>query len=151
MTLAEICEPLFQYVCRINRLARKGQRQDFGIIRSEIKAIIAEVRAKAENTPGMAILWDRTELILTYFFDSLLLSSKIGQGWKPLSHERGKLGFEEEFWELLEDDLKDPSDGATQRLGVFYICIGLGFQGFYVGQPEFIRRKQLEISRACGA
>jgi hypothetical protein len=146
MTLAEICEPMFQYVCRLNRLARKGQRQDFGVIRSEVKAILAEMRAKAENTPGMAILWERTELVLTYFFDSIVLSSKMGQGWKPLSHERGKLGFEEEFWELLEDALKDPTDGATQLLGVFYICIGLGFQGFYVGQPEYIRRKQLEIS-----
>lgn len=146
MTLAEICEPMFQYVCRLNRLSRKGQRQDFGIIRSEVKAILAEMRAKAENTPGMAGLWERTELVLMYFFDSLVLSSKMGAGWKPLSHERGKLGFEEEFWELLEDALKDPSDGATQLLGVFYICIGLGFQGFYVGQPEYIRRKQLEIS-----
>lgn len=146
MTLAEICEPMFQYVCRLNRLARKGQRPDFVAIRSDVKAIFGEIRAKAENTPGMAVLWERTELILTYFFDSLILSSKVGQGWKPMSHERGKLGFEEEFWDLLEDSLKDPSEGATQLLGVFYICIGLGFQGFYIGQPEHIRRKQLEIS-----
>jgi type VI protein secretion system component VasF len=56
------------------------------------------------------------------------------------------LGFEEKFWDLLEDALKDPSDGATQRLAVFYVCIGLGFTGLYTGQPDYIRRKMLEIS-----
>ncbi|MBS0197462.1 MAG: DotU family type IV/VI secretion system protein [Planctomycetes bacterium] len=146
MTLVEICEPIFQFVCRLNRLARKGGKQDFGTMRAEVKALMTDVRAKAEATPGMAGVWERCELVLMYFVDSMILSSKVGSGWKPLSHERGKLGFEEEFWELVEDALKDPSEGATQLLGVMYNCIGLGFQGYYVGQPDYIKRKQLEIS-----
>ncbi|MBX3382440.1 MAG: DotU family type IV/VI secretion system protein [Phycisphaeraceae bacterium] len=147
MTLVDICEPVFQYVCRLNRLSRKGGRQDWGLIRGEIVAIVSEVKSKAESA-GYASVWDRADLVLTYFIDSMILSSRIGQqgGWKPLSHERGKLGFEEEFWELLEDALKDPSDQATQLLGVFYVCIGLGFTGYYTGQPDYIKRKQLEVS-----
>ncbi len=148
MTLVEICEPLFQYVCRLNRAGRKGGRQDQAIIRSELKAIFSEMRSKAEATPGMIGPFDAVEPVLIFFTDSMILNSdmKFPQGWKPLSHERGELAFEEKFWDILEDVLKDPSESATQRLAVFYNCIGLGFTGLYTGQPDYIRRKMLEIS-----
>ncbi len=146
MTLVEICEPLLEYVCRLNRLGRKGGRADFGVIRGEIKGIFSEMRAKADATPGMSGPYTEIELVLMFFVDSMILNSKLGAGWKPLSNERGELGFEEKFWDLLEDALKDPSDSATQRLAVFYVCIGLGFTGLYTGQYDYIRRKMLEIS-----
>jgi type VI protein secretion system component VasF len=146
MTLVEICEPLLQYVCRLNRLGRKGGRADFGVVRSEIKAIFAEMRGKADATPGMVGPYNEVELVLVFFVDSMILNSKLGASWKPLSAERGELGFEEKFWDLLEDALKDPGDSATQRLAVFYVCIGLGFTGLYTGQPDYIKRKMLEIS-----
>jgi len=146
MTLVEICEPLLQYVCRLNRLGRKGGRGDFGVVRSEIKAIFAEMRAKADATPGMVGPYNDIELVLMFFVDSMILNSKLGSSWKPLSGERGELGFEEKFWDLLEEALKDPSDSATQRLAVFYDCVGLGFTGLYTGQPDVIKRKMLEIS-----
>jgi len=146
MTLVEVCEPLLEYVCRLNRLGRKGGRADYGVVRSEIKAIFSELRTKADSTPGMSGPYTEIEPVLMFFVDSLILGSKLGSGWKPLSHERGEMGFEEKFWDLLEDALKDPSDSATQRLAVFYVCIGLGFTGLYTGQPDYIRRKMLEIS-----
>lgn len=146
MNLVEICEPLLQYVCRLNRLARKGGRADFGVVRGEIKGLLGEMRAKAEQTPAMISAYNQIELVLIFFVDSMILNSNLGAGWKPLSGERGELAFEEKFWDLLEDALRDPSDNATQRLGVFYVCIGLGFTGLYTGQPDYIRRKMLEIS-----
>lgn len=149
MTLVEICEPLFQYVCRLNRLGRKGGRTDLGVVRGELKAIFQELRAKADAAPGMSGPYGEVEQVLVFFTDSMILNSQVrgaNGGWKPISHERGELGFEEKFWDLLEDTLKDPSEGATQRLGVFYVCIGLGFTGLYTGQPDYIRRKMLEIS-----
>ncbi|CAG0996979.1 hypothetical protein PHYC_02626 [Phycisphaerales bacterium] len=145
-TLVEICEPLFQYVCRLNRLGRKGGRSDWGIVRSELKAIFAEMRQKAEQTPGLAGPYGEAEKVMVFFTDSMILNSKLPPGWKPISHELGELGFEEKFWDLLEDALKDPGESATMRLAVFYVCIGLGFTGLYTGQPDYIRRKMLEIS-----
>jgi hypothetical protein len=145
-TLVEICEPLFQYVCRLNRLGRKGGRVDWGIVRGEIKGILSEMRQRAEQTPGMAGPYAQVEQILIFFADSMILNSKLPPGWKPISHDLGELGFEEKFWDLLEEALKDPSESASMRLPVFYVCIGLGFTGLYTGQPDYIRRKMLEIS-----
>jgi type VI protein secretion system component VasF len=148
MTLADICEPIFQYICQLNRMSRRGGRQDFGVIRAESKALLAQCKQKADMTPGMAASWPTAELVLTFFIDSMVLNSKMGQqgGWRPMSYDIGKLGFEEEFWDILEDVLKDPSESATQVLGLFYMCIGLGFTGLYTGKPEVIKRKMLEIS-----
>lgn len=145
-TLVEICEPLFQYVCRLNRLGRKGGRADYGIVRSELKAIFADMRTKAEQTPGLSGSYGEIERVLIFFTDSMILNSRLPAGWKPISHELGELGFEEKFWDMLEDTLRDPTDAATQRLAVYYVCIGLGFTGLYTGQPDYIRRKMLEIS-----
>ncbi len=146
MTLVEICEPVFQYVCRLNRVGRKGGRVDYGTVRAELKAIFADMKSKADGAGPLSGAYAEVEQVLVFFADSMILNSKLPPGWKPLSHERGELGFEEKFWDLLEDTLKDPSDSATQRLGVFYVCIGTGFTGLYTGQPDYIRRKMLEIS-----
>jgi type VI secretion system protein ImpK len=146
MTLVEVCEPLLQYVCRLNRVGRKGGRVDYATVRMELKAIFADMKAKADAAGGLAGPYMEVEQVLVFFTDSMILNSKLPPGWKPLSHERGELGFEEKFWDLLEDTLKDPGESATQRLAVFYTCIGLGFTGLYTGQPDYIRRKMLEIS-----
>ncbi len=156
MTLTEICEPLFQYVCRLNRLGRKGGRTDQGLVKSEIKAIFADMRSKAEATPGMVGPYEQTEKVLMFFTDSMILNSQITfpGGWKPFSADPRQLGinegpelaFEEKFWDMLEETLRDPTEGATFKLSVFYECIGLGFTGLYDGQPDYRRKKMLEIS-----
>ena len=155
-TLNEICEPVFQYVCRLNRLGRKGGRTDTGIVRTEIRQIFGDMRQRAEATPGMVGPYDRIEKVLMYFVDSVILNSQLNfaGGWKPFSadprqlgiNETPNLGFEETFWDILDETLRDPSEQGTQCLGVFYECIGLGFTGLFADQPEYRRRKMLEIS-----
>ena len=50
------------------------------------------------------------------------------------------------FFDLLEETERDPSDDASERLAVFYMCIGLGFTGIYFKQPEFLRKTMLSIA-----
>jgi len=154
--LTEVCEPLFQYVCRLNRLGRKGGRTDPGIVRTEIRQLFTDMRSRAEAIPGMVGPYDRIEKVLMYFVDSVILNSQLNfvGGWKPFSvdprqlgiNENPNLGFEETFWDLLDETLRDPSEQGTQCLAVFYVCIGLGFTGLFADQPEYRRRKMLEIS-----
>jgi type VI protein secretion system component VasF len=47
---------------------------------------------------------------------------------------------------MLDETLKEPGDAAAERLVIYYVCIGLGFTGWYTGQPEYLRKKMLEIS-----
>lgn len=48
-TLVEFCEPLFQYICRLNRLARKGGLVDASQVRNELRSMLADVKLRAEG------------------------------------------------------------------------------------------------------
>jgi len=72
---------------------------------------------------------------------------EVARDWQSMSHEHfGDFAYEETFFERLDQTLADTSPEATERLAIYYTCIGLGFTGFYQGQPEYLTRKMLEIS-----
>jgi type IV/VI secretion system ImpK/VasF family protein len=147
MRLHDLCEPLFQYVCRLNRSARKGVGLEPNLVRSDIQALFSEMRARASQEPGLSDQFSRVELGLIYFVDFMIKESRLsfaGQ-WRELAHDQGKMAGDEEFFDLLDETLKDPSEAATERLVVYYSCLGLGFTGFYTGQPEYLRKKMMEI------
>ena len=148
MTLLELCEPLFQYVCRLKRLSRTGCNLEMGQVRNDVKKILDEMRAKAETNAELTGLYEKVELPLLFFVDFMIKESKLifANEWFELGRERNELAGDEKFFDLLDEDLADPSDAATKRLVVFYTCIGLGFSGVYTGQPKSIQRLMSKIS-----
>ena len=52
--------------------------------------------------------------------------------------------------ESLDETLAEKGSEADERLEVYYACLGLGFQGWYAGQPEFLRKKMSEIAPRIG-
>ena len=148
MTLLELCEPLFQYVARLSRLARMGHSLEMSQVRSDIKRILEEMKANASNTAELISQYEKVELPLIFFVDFIIKESKLSFAteWLELGRERNELAGDEKFFDLLDGDLADPSDAATQRLVIFHTCIGLGFTGIYTGQPESIHRLMSKIS-----
>lgn len=162
-TLTDLCEPYFQYVCRLNRAARKGAAAGSaqpaattavggtgpdapGVMR-DLNALLADIREQASKE-GKADAYAKTELVLCYFADSMIRQSTLpfARSWAGLSAQRGKAGGDEEFFDELDETLRDSSPAAAERLGVFYTCLGLGFTGWYTGQHDFLRKKMQEIA-----
>jgi len=148
VTLLELCEPFFQYVCRLKRSARMGCTMEMDLIRGDIKRILEEMRANAITAPELTGQYEKIELPLIFFVDFIIKESTLNfaSEWFELGRERNELAGDEKFFDLLDEDLIDPSDGATQRLVIFYTCLGLGFTGVYTGQPESIQRLMSKIS-----
>ena len=148
MTLLELCDPLFQYICRFNRSARKGGHHDLHQVRQEVKAMLGEMKGKAQSQPGMANQYEKIDIVLMFFVDFMIKSSPISNSgdWQELAFERKELAGDEKFFDLLEETLAERSDAASERLSIFYTCMGLGFTGWYTGQPEYLRKKMLECS-----
>ncbi len=148
MTLLELCDPLFQYICRFNRSARKGGHHDLIQVRQEVKAMLAEMKGKAQSQPGMSGQFEKIDIVLMFFVDFMIKSSPISNAgdWQELAFERKELAGDEKFFDLLEETLADRTDQANERLSIFYTCMGLGFTGWYTGQPEYLRKKMLECS-----
>src|SRR5688572_4190920 len=148
MTLLELCDPLFQYICRFNRSARKGGHHDLHQVRQEVKAMLADFKSKAQSQPGLAGQFEKIDIVLMFFVDFMIKSSAISNAneWQELAFDRKELAGDEKFFDLLEETLADRSDSANERLSIFYTCMGLGFTGWYTGQPEYLRKKMLECS-----
>ena len=148
MTLLELCEPLFRYVCWLNRTPRKGGHLEMSRVRSEIVAMMENMRAKAAASAELSDQYEKIELVLLFFVDFMVKESDLGfaKEWNELAYERNELAGDEKLFDLLDETLNDSSQAATERLAIFYTCIGLGFTGWYTGQPEYLRKKMLEIS-----
>jgi type IV/VI secretion system ImpK/VasF family protein len=146
-TLLDLCEPLFQYICRLNRSARKGGNYELAQVQSEIRGFLNDGKNKAPSL-NLSEQWEKIELVLMFFCDFMIKESSLpwAREWKELAFERHEMAGDEKFFDLLEETLKDKSPSANDRLAVFYACMGLGFTGWYTGQPEYLRRKMKEIA-----
>jgi len=173
MTLLELTEPLFQYICRLNRLGRcsgasaqgdsaffnksggstgglKGISLDYNVVRAEIKAQFEDLMRKAGSDHRLEGQIKSMEMPLIFFVDSMISESSLSfaNEWNQnrLAYDRNELAGDEKFFDLLEETLKDPSPEASERLTVYYMCIGLGFSGIYFNQPEYLRKTMLTIA-----
>ena len=150
MTLPELCEPLFLYICRLNRGARKGAMIDADRAKSEIRALLEDMTRTASTDPRLSDQFRQVELPLLFFVDSIISESSlpIAVEWNSqrLAAEKNELAGDEKFFDLLDDTLADSSEQAGERLEIFYTCLGLGFTGWYAGQFEYLRKKMLAIS-----
>ena len=153
MTLAQLCEPFFQYACRLSRSARRGCTLEMDDVRINVKRILEEMKVNASGSSELSIQFEKIELPLIFFLDFLIKESTLNftDQWYELGRERNELAGDEKFFDLLDETLADASEAATERLVIFYTCIGLGFTGVYTGQPESIQRLMMKIaSRISG-
>jgi len=149
MTLLELCEPLFLYICRLNRSTRKGGSATLGPVRGEITAMLEDLRATAKRDDvRLSDQFNKIELVLMFFVDFMVKESDLSfaADWEELAYERNELAGDEKFFDLLDETLAEKGKEADERLGVFYLCMGLGFTGWYADQPEYIREKMLECA-----
>ena len=152
MTPLELYEPVFTRVCVLNRLGRnQGGSLTYDQLRLEIEQLLAGIRNTAEADPLLKAQWQKLELPMIFFVDSMISESglAVAATWNRsrLAYDQKELAGDEKFFDLLDETLNDPSDEASLRLPVFYTCLGLGFMGWYAGQPEYLRGKMLDISQ----
>jgi type VI protein secretion system component VasF len=149
-SLINHCEPLFQTVCRLNRIGRiqRGSTLDYAQVRAEIEEQFDVLARTAAGDLSLVEQWRKVQLPLICFVDSMIASSALpfAQKWdnNRLAAARNERAGDEKFFALLDETLQDTTAGADERLAIFYICIGLGFTGG--AEPAFLRAKMQEIA-----
>jgi type IV/VI secretion system ImpK/VasF family protein len=149
MNLVTLCDPAFQYICLVNRMARKGAGLDYSTVRNAVKSLFEQMAAKSKRDVGVSAQYAKVELPLLFFVDSMLAEGPWpwAAEWNRsrLAYERDELAGDEKFFDLLDQTLAETGEAADERLAIFYTCIGLGFSGWYTGQPEYLRRKMNDL------
>ncbi len=152
MTLIDLYEPLFQYVCVLNRMSRKAGAEaiEYGAVRSKVASLLESARTEAQADLLLSTHVNKLELPILFFVDSMISESKLqcADQWhrNRLAFASNQLAGDEKFFDLLDETLADTSKEATDRLTIYYVCLGLGFAGWYSGQPEYLRKKMETIA-----
>ena len=149
MTLLELCDPLFHYICRLNRCIRKGGVAEMISVRSEVLALLRRMRDIAAENAALLGQWEQVELPLVFFVDLMIRNSRLpfAPDWRPLAYDRHVLTGDADFFTMLDATLADRTPAAAERLAVYYVCMGLGFGGEFRSQPEYLRRKMEECTK----
>lgn len=144
------CDPLFQAVCRLNRIGRiqRGATIDYAQTRADLEENFEVLARIARGDISLGEQYRQVELALVCFVDSMLAESALpfASKWNNnrLAVARNERAGDEKFFQLLDETLADKKETADERLAIFYICIGLGFTGGMA--PEFLRKKMQEIA-----
>jgi type VI secretion system protein ImpK len=156
VTLFDLYEPLFQYLCMLNRLARKGNSEavQCDSLRTEIDSLLDAINKQAESHPLLALQAKKLEMPIIFFVDGVIAESNLrcAAEWhrKRIGYAHNELAGDEKFFDLLDETLSDQSPEATERLVIYFVCMGLGFTGWYAGQPEYLRRKMETVAKRIG-
>jgi type VI protein secretion system component VasF len=152
-SLLNHCEPLFQAVCRLNRIGRiqgAGATIEYSHARTEIEEHFEVLARTARGDLTLGEQYRKIELPLIFFVDSMIAESALPFAGKwnnnRIAYARNERAGDEKFFTLLEETLQDKSPAADERLAVYYVCIGLGFSGGSSVAPDFLRKKMVEIT-----
>ena len=87
MKLLELCEPIFQYVCLLNRSARRGANYSMQQVHAEIKNRFEQIKAKANTDPTLAGQYEQVERVLVFFVDFMVKESNLSfaSDWQELA------------------------------------------------------------------
>jgi type VI secretion system protein ImpK len=148
MTLLELCEPLLLYICFLGRLSRAGEKGKLELsqVRANIEDHLKNMRSQASTDGHLSEQYDKIELVLIFFIDFMIKESSLSfaKDWNELAFDKNELAGDERFFDLLDATLEDKGPAASERLAIFYTCMGVGFTG--VEKPEYIRKKMLQCS-----
>ena len=148
MRLSEVAEPIFQYVCRLNRSARLGVDMEPTAVRADLEELLGNAERAAATDPRLADQWSRVELPVIYFIDFMIKESRLAfaADFRELAYDRDKQAGDQDFFILLDETLADSSEPATERLEVFFACMGLGFTGMYKLKPNDLKMRMQKVA-----
>src|SRR5512142_2712510 len=95
MKLLDLYEDFFQYICRLNRVAKTPAHPEYARVRAEIKDLLEQVVRAASADVRLLNQVKRLELSLIFFTDHLICTSrlKFATQWAQsrLAQERNEL------------------------------------------------------------
>lgn len=139
--LEQLCRPVLLRVCEYWCYAKSGAPMDAGEFRQKIDNDLNEIKLKCEKNPNLNRDFERVERALIFFIDYIIKEGNypFSRSWVEMARDYNELSGDEKFFDLLSDTLDDPD--SSERLKFFYLLMGLGFDGCYHKDPEFLERK----------
>lgn len=155
MTALQLYDPLLQYLCQVNRLARGGAQLSYGEVHAKVISLLEAIDKRAAEDPHLMEHVRELKTPVNYFIDDIISQNKhlaFRERWqeKRLGFVKDGLAGDDAFFlNHLDVELrKTASKAVAERLLVYYVCIGLGFQGRYFNELPRLQDYMRQITPA---
>lgn len=136
--LEKLCNPIFQCVCNYWQLSCVTNYVEMEKFQRDITRLLTDAKTKADQDPLLAREYAWMEKPLVFFIDYMIKEGRFpfSQEWRELSRNYNELSGDEKFFNLLSETLEYPD--FHNSFVLFYIMLGLGFDGAYRFNHEYI-------------
>jgi type VI protein secretion system component VasF len=137
--LEKLCYPVFSCICNYWQLSCITDYIDKEKFQRDITGLLFQAKRIAEQDPRLAREYEWIEKPLVFFIDYMVKEGRFPfrQEWIELSRKYNELSGDEKFFDLLSQALNHPELHSSCVL--FYIMLGLGFDGAYHYNHEYIK------------
>jgi len=141
--LEKLCNPVFQCLCNYWQLSCVTNMVDRGQFQSDIVGLMMEAGKKARKDPQLEREFIWIEKPLVFFIDYMVKEGRFPfrDEWWELSRNYNELSGDEKFFDLLNETLNNPD--FNNSFVLFYIMLGLGFDGVYQYNRKYIEQCML--------
>lgn len=138
--LEKVCGPVLACLCNYWQFVGIGGQPEMEQFRRDIEARLAEAGEKAAADPALARVYPKVERPLVFFIDYMVKEGNFPfrKEWRELARKYNELSGDEKFFDLLSGALDNPD--SADALSLFYLMLGLGFDGDRRGDQEYIAR-----------
>ena len=145
--LEQLCRPLVRQLCAYWYYARCGEAPDREQVNRVLREHLIRIREKVEDDGRLKREFRRIEQPLIFFIDYTIKEGNFpfSEAWREIARDYNELSGDEKFFEQLAVTLDDPD--SAEQLVMFYLFMGLGFDGCHAGDPEYIQRRM----KVCAA
>jgi type VI protein secretion system component VasF len=144
--LEELCRPVFTGLCNYWQLNQAGYPPPAEKFREDIEASLENAKHLSMADPVLSREYERIERPLVFFIDFMVKegSFPFNREWRELGRNYNELSGDEKFFNLLSDALRDSN--AHNTIPLFYTMLGLGFEGAYAQDHNFIEKTMKECA-----
>lgn len=140
----ELVSPILHKLCNYYIYERNGYKLGYEEFTAEISHLLKNARNTAEKSDALSSAYRKIEFPLIFFLDYTVKESgfSFSQDYVPLAHSYNELSGDDKFFDCLDEAIAGESD--PEILNIYYIMLGLGFDGAFKREPaEVVRRMQL--------
>jgi type VI protein secretion system component VasF len=136
--LEKICNPILTCICNYWQYVHIGNHPAKEKFQRDIEFLLEDAKEKAAKIPALSREYLKIERSLVFFIDYMVKEGDFpfSRDWQVLARKYNELSGDEKFFNLLTDALNDPEAGDSVSL--YYIMLGLGFEGIYHNDREYI-------------
>lgn len=139
-TLEKLCYPIFQCLCNYWQLSGVTNNVEMEKFYEDITRALMEAKIQAEEDAALSREYAWIEKPLVFFIDYIVKEGHFpfSMDWRELSRNYNELSGDEKFFDLLSQTMEYPN--YRNSFALFYIMLGLGFDGAYRFNQKYIRQ-----------